>query len=98
MTIERKVVYNDCHGGFGLSDEAKQLAFELTGDKKWVDDYDYKEDERHNETLVAVVEALGDKASGQCADLKIRTVSGSYRIDYYDGLETVETPDSYEWS
>lgn len=52
---------------------------------------------RHDPRLVQVVEELGEGASGECADLKIAEVDGRYRIDEYDGKETVETPDSYDW-
>jgi len=31
------------------------------------------------------------------ADLRIAEVDGLYRIDEYDGAESVETPGSYEW-
>ena len=61
-------------------------------------DYGYiKGIERHDKTLVEVVERLGDSASGSCSDLQIEEVGGPYRIDEYDGAESVETPDSYEW-
>ena len=53
--------------------------------------------ERHDPVLVQVVEELGDKANGKCASLSIEEVFGPYRIDEYDGMESVETPDSYEW-
>jgi hypothetical protein len=50
--------------------------------------------------LVQVVEQLGDKANGSYAKLFITDVpSGTkYRIDEYDGLESVMTIDDYEWS
>lgn len=52
---------------------------------------------RHDPLLVQVVEELGDAASGGFAELKIAIVNGKYRIDEYDGLESVMTPDDYEW-
>jgi hypothetical protein len=52
---------------------------------------------RHDPILVQVVEELGDKANGMCAKLAIAEVFGPYRIDEYDGFESVETPDSYDW-
>ena len=94
----RKVAYNNCFGGFGLSEKAKQLAYEKTGDKNWIEKYAYMENVRHNETLIEVIEELGEEANGMFADLSIVEVDGPYRIDEYDGNETVETPDSYEWS
>ena len=52
---------------------------------------------RHDPALVQVVEELKDKANGMCAKLRIDEVSGPYRIDEYDGYESVETPGSYDW-
>jgi hypothetical protein len=52
---------------------------------------------RHDPILVQVVEELGDKADGMCAKLAIAEVSGPYRIDEYDGYETVKQPDGYDW-
>jgi hypothetical protein len=52
---------------------------------------------RHDPILVQVVEELGDKASGDCAKLAIAEVSGAYRIDEYDGSESVKQPDGYDW-
>jgi hypothetical protein len=52
---------------------------------------------RHDPILVQVVEELGDKANGMCAKLAIEEVSGPYRIDEYDGYETVKQPDGYDW-
>lgn len=53
--------------------------------------------DRHDPALVQVVEELGDKANGNYAKLRIAEVSGPYRIDEYDGFESVETSDSYDW-
>ena len=52
---------------------------------------------RHDPVLVQVVKELGDKANGMCAKLRIHEISGPYRIDEYDGFESVETPNSYDW-
>ena len=50
--------------------------------------------------LAQVVEELGDAASGRFAKLKIRELPAGtkYRIDEYDGNESVVTMDEYEWS
>jgi hypothetical protein len=53
--------------------------------------------DRHDPILVQVVEELGAKANGMCASLAIDEVHGPYRIDEYDGNESVETADSYDW-
>jgi hypothetical protein len=58
--------------------------------------YDHKVS-RHNPILVQVVEELGDKANGSYAKLAIAEVSGPYRIDEYDGFESVVEPDGYDW-
>jgi len=55
--------------------------------------------ERNDPVLVQVVEELGDAANGRCAKLRIAEVPAGtmYRIDEYDGFESVETKDSYDW-
>lgn len=56
------------------------------------------DDKRHHKDLVAVIEALGDEASGSCAELEITEISGNqYRIDEYDGSEEVVTPEDSNW-
>ena len=57
----------------------------------------YNDVSRHDPVLVQVVEELGDKANGMCAELSIAEVYDSYRIDEYDGYESVETAGSYDW-
>lgn len=53
---------------------------------------------RHHRDLVAVVELLGSRASGSCSKLKIKTIQGNlYRIEEYDGYETVVTPQDEDW-
>jgi hypothetical protein len=55
--------------------------------------------ERNDPALVQVVEELGDRANGQCAKLRIAEVPAGtlYRIDEYDGNESVETKYAYDW-
>jgi hypothetical protein len=52
---------------------------------------------RHDPALIQVVEELGEKANGIHADLQIEEVEGLYRIDEYDGNESVVAPDGYDW-
>ena len=54
---------------------------------------------RHHHDLVAVVETLGTVADGANADLDIKIIScNQYRIDKYDGVEDVVTPnDDFRW-
>ncbi len=55
---------------------------------------------RSDPALAQVVEELGDAANGRHAKLAIRELPEGvrYRIDEYDGNESVMTPDDYEWS
>jgi hypothetical protein len=108
-----KVVYNACFGGFSLSNEALDRMAELgyimepnlNYDPKCSDWYNrtqkyntYDGDiSRHDPILVQVVEELGEKADGAGAKLAIKEVSGPYRIDEYDGNESVAEPNSYDW-
>ena len=59
--------------------------------------YDFKIP-RHHPDLIKVVETLKDKADGMCAELRIAKIKGClYRIDEYDGAETVIEPEDYDW-
>lgn len=108
-----KIAYNDCYGGFDLSTEGKVYLAKLLGytDVKVVNkilDQVYVNGEyfatyyglpRTDPALIKTIEDLGSKADGDYSRLKIREVpAGSrYRIDEYDGLETVMLVDEYEW-
>jgi hypothetical protein len=92
-----KIVINTCFGGFGLSIAAEELYLELTGNtgEPGPDDgpkkfYDF-EVKRDDPTLVAVVERLGSKAAGSCAELKVVEVPEGvqWHISDYDGAEHV---------
>ena len=55
------------------------------------------DERRHHNDLIAVIESLGDRASGDCAELRIfYTDSNRYRIEDYDGVESVITPDEQQ--
>lgn len=90
-----KVVYNNCFGGFGLSEEAinwlknKGLILE--------DDYAYISIPRHHPLLVECVETLGHVANDQFSDLQIKEVENFYRIEEYDGAETVLEPKDIQY-
>ena len=57
-------------------------------------------EDRTDPCLVQVVEELGPEASGECSRLLIEELSPGtlYRIEEYDGLESVTTQDEYQWS
>ena len=96
-----KVVYNACYGGFSISDEARSLYQQIAGSE--ITTYGHKGDgsynpvARHDAALVQVVEQLGERANTRWSDLKIAVVDGPYRIDEYDGSETVVQPDDQVW-
>jgi len=95
-----KVVYNISFGGFSISPEALTRMQELgyTGSADVYNDCAYlNECVRHNPILVQVVEELGNKANGFGSNLRIAQVFGPYRIEEYDGAETVIEPDDYTW-
>jgi len=56
--------------------------------------------DRTDPILVQVVEELGEDASGSCARLIIEELPKGtlYRINEYDGYESIETADSVDWS
>jgi hypothetical protein len=88
-----KVVYNDCYGGFGLSDLAKSKYKEITG--KEYDEYSDTIENRTDSVLVHLVETLGNQANGKCAKLRIKEFSINLDkqwlvINEYDGLESVK--------
>lgn len=109
-----KVVYNECYGGFSLSDEAIELYLNLKGLKykkikeQWGSRYEVEENknfydrriERDDPVLVQVVEKLGMKANGSCAKLCIEDLPKGtlYRITEYDGYESIETKYDMDWS
>jgi hypothetical protein len=108
-----KIVYNDCYGGFGLSDEAVEMYLQLKGFKynktpnRWGanfsvegwEDFYYRDIDRADPILVQVVETLGDKANGNCAKLEIEDIPAGtlYRITEYDGNESIETQYNVDW-
>lgn len=96
-----KVVYNDCYGGFGLSDEACALYRQISGNDittyGHIGDGGYNPIVRHDPVLVQVVEQLGERANTRFSQLEIAEVSGPYRIDEYDGSETVVEPNDLVW-
>jgi hypothetical protein len=104
----RKIVINKCYGGFGLSDEAKELYIKTKSDMgQGVAIYAHelidfnKPDqeppkaicylERDDPVLVDIVEAWGDAADGQHAELKIVEIPDDvdWTIEEYDGKEWV---------
>ena len=97
---EYKVAYNDCYGGFGLSKEASEYLNTHWGCNINPEYGNINKDviPRHHKGLIEVIELLGEKANGFCAKLKVVTISTPmYRVDEYNGCESIETPDSHNW-
>jgi len=81
-----KVVINSCFGGFGLSEEA----YDFLG-IKW-DGFGHGHDiDRADPKLIECVEALGSKADGTHANLKVIEIPDDieYFIQEGGGLEWV---------
>jgi len=66
------------------------------------DGEDWRDDEisRSDPFLVQVVEELGEEANDKTSRLQIEELPAGtlYRIDEYDGMESVMTQDDYDWS
>jgi hypothetical protein len=99
-----KVVYNDCYGGFSLSNEA--LDWLLERGSKGVELYEEVilgikgtwRGPRHDPLLIECIETLGEKANGRFGKLEIHELNGpKYIIDEYDGMEYVQEPGDIEW-
>ena len=93
-----KVVYNAGYGGFSLSNAAVRSLNKRKGKDVADPSFGFFDGPRHDADLVAVVEALGNAASGRYSELRIAEVSGDlYRINEYDGYESVQEPDDSCW-
>lgn len=90
----KKVVINDCYGGFGLSGEAKILYAALSGT---VPDMKKIKENRTDPYLVKVVEQLGKHADTEYSRLKVVEFKDKYFISSNDGLETLYTPENINW-
>ena len=93
-----KIVYNACYGGFGISEKAEARYWELKGETRPVEWYSNDLD-RTDPILVRVVEELGEEADTLFSDLRIEELEAGtrYRIEEYDGYESVETESDYSW-
>jgi len=79
-----------------FTDEERRQSNQLV-DKYTISSRDF---DRTDPILVQVVEELGSKADGSCAKLTIETLEKGtlYRINEYDGYESIETNNDIEWS
>lgn len=86
-----KIVINACFGGFGLSEEARELLADKVGKEAALEIGMFNHELRAAAALVAVVEELGERANGQYADLKVVEIPDDvvWEIHEYDGNEWV---------
>lgn len=96
-----KLVINKCYGGFGLSKWATEIYAERKGlnvgtyNSSWGfyegGDFYCREIPRDDVDLVSIVESLGSKANGSCADLQVIDIPDgvNWQIEEYDGNEWV---------
>ena len=90
--VQNKIVYNAKYGGFSLSVAAEERLIQLGINKESI--YLLP---RHDARLISVVEELGDDANGAYARLRIGYIFGNkYRIDEYDGFETIQEPNDID--
>jgi hypothetical protein len=111
MSETAKIVINRSYGGFSLSKTAYERYAQIKGWRyEGEDSYGFFFDEngikhtwydleRIDPILIQVVEELGEEANGMCAKLVIEEIEKGtrYRIDEYDGMESIETRDDIDW-
>lgn len=101
-----KIVVNGCFGGYGVSELGARWLLENGADPNKVK---YGRSslgvfvtcnlERHDPLLVRMVETLGADSNGRAARLYVRELQQPlYRIDEYDGSESVEEPGDVKWN
>ncbi|NDB59294.1 hypothetical protein EB001_12725 [bacterium] len=89
-----KVVYNANYGGYGIPDEVRIRYNEITK-TNYESSWDMDDVPRHDKLLVRLVE---EYLQGHDSDLSICEIEGNrYRIDEYDGAETVIEPKDDFW-
>jgi hypothetical protein len=86
----QKIVINQRHGSFGLSDKAMELYKILVGIPSANPFYDHELD-RDSPQLVQIVEQLGERANARYSQLKVVQIPDGveWTICEYDGMEWV---------
>ena len=94
-----KVVFNNTYGGFELSKKAVDWLRAHGVSENDIAGYLNDAFPRHDPLLVQLVEELGKEASQSLySNLQITEIDGDiYRIEEYDGKETVVTPENEDW-
>ena len=94
VLLAREMSGDPTWGGACIKGDVYNNGQKVSGDYGHIDDVP-----RHDPILVAVVEQLGPEACGACASLAIEEIASgtAYRIDEYDGNESVQTHETYNW-
>jgi hypothetical protein len=93
----RGIVLNGCYGGFGLSEEGKNLLTQMGMSRKMADKIAYSHDpnDRMHPLLVSMVNKEPDVFNSYCTELYVYEVTvdaikaDAISIDEYDGTESV---------
>lgn len=89
-----KVVINNCHGGFGLSNEGLARYNELRVEAGKEPTKFSLDIQRTSPELIQVVEEMGDKSHARCSELEVMEIddifADTYKIREYDGAEWIE--------
>lgn len=103
----KKIAYNACYGGFGISDEAIKWLIENESDNLEKDGLLEKLGKhsfnsyglRKNLSLIKAIETLGDEVNTAYSKLWISEIDENikYRITDYDGFEEIETIETIDW-
>jgi hypothetical protein len=89
-----KVVYNANYGGYGIPDEVR-IRYNEIAKTNYESFWDMDDVPRHDKLLVQLVE---EYLQEHYSDLSIFEIEGNrYRIDEYDGAETVVEPKDDFW-
>lgn len=100
-----KIVINRCYGGFNLSEEALDymgipykvdFGFAFPANYGWLGSLEC----RTNSKLIEFIEKSGsERASGRCSKLVVEEIPQGtlFRIEEYDGMESIETQDNIDW-
>ena len=100
--VDRKFIYKKVNNDNDYSIFRQYFTKDM-GDNIEISNKDYKkyrlylcDEYRQDPVLIEVVEELGDKASGEHGELKVVEIPDNcyYKIDEYDGIETLYYSDS----
>ena len=93
VSPSERVKHKTSHQFSSMSMDERVAYNRKVSEQTWHD----RDVKRNDPVLVQVVEELGDKANGKYSKLQVVEVNGLYKIDEYDGYESIETPGQIEW-